>query len=133
MSAGRYSFTIEQGSTVNFEIAYKDSGSNPINLAGYQAKMQLRPSADSSTIYITLSSSLATDGTGLNMSGSDGLKPPTSGAIGVYISAYSSSQLNFDTAYYDLEIATTTEEYPTVTRILEGRIQLSKEITEGLY
>jgi len=54
MSAGRYSFTIEQGSTVNFEIAYKDSGSNPINLTGYQARMQLRPSADSSTIYITL-------------------------------------------------------------------------------
>ena len=26
MAAGKYSFTIEQGSTLNFEIQYKDSG-----------------------------------------------------------------------------------------------------------
>ena len=36
MSAGRYSFTIEQGATLDFELAYKDSNNNPINLTGYQ-------------------------------------------------------------------------------------------------
>ena len=29
MAAGRYNFTIEQGATVDFEIAYKDSNEKP--------------------------------------------------------------------------------------------------------
>ena len=130
MAAGKYSFTIEQGSTVDFEIAYKDSSGNPIDLTGYQARMQLRPGPRSGVLYISLSSSLNADGTGLNLSGSGGLKPPTSGAIGVYISAVSSSQLSFDLASYDLELASSDG---TVTRILEGKVKLSQEVTEGLY
>ncbi len=81
MSAGRYSFTIEQGATLDFELAYKDSSNNPIDLTGYQGRMQIRPSVGSDTVYITLSSSLDSDGTGLNFNGSDGLNPPTSGTI----------------------------------------------------
>ena len=130
MAAGKYSFTIEQGATVDFEIAYKDSSGNPIDLTGYQARMQLRPGPGSDILYISLSSSLAADGTGLNLSGSGGLKPPTSGTIGVYISAVSSSQLSFDLASYDLELASSDG---TVTRVLEGKVKLSQEVTEGLY
>ena len=132
MAAGRYSFIIEQGATLDFELAYKDSGSNPIDLTDYQARMQIRPSIGSDTVILTLSSSVADDGTGLNMSGSDGLNPPTSGTIGVFISANSSSQLDFNTAVYDLEIATGST-YPTVTRILEGEIQLNKNVTIGSF
>ena len=132
MSAGRYSFTIEQGATLDFELAYKDSDNNPISLEGYQGRMQIRPSIGSETIYITLSSSLATDGTGLNFSGSDGINPITSGTIGVFISANSSSQLDFTEAVYDLEIATGST-YPVVTRLLEGQVQLSKNITLGSF
>jgi len=55
MSAGKYSFTIEQGATLDFELAYKDSSDNPIDLTGYQGRMQIRPTAGSDTIYITLS------------------------------------------------------------------------------
>ena len=101
MAAGKYSFTIEQGATTDFEIAYKDSNGDPIDLTGYQARMQLRPAPGSSTLYLTLSSSLDPCGTGLNISGSSGLNPPTSGTIGIYISAVSSSMLDFDLASYD--------------------------------
>ena len=132
MSAGRYSFTIEQGATLDFELAYKDSGSNPINLAGYQARMQIRPSIGSDVIHITLSSSLDDDGTGLNLSGSDGLNPLTSGTIGVFISAASSSALDFTEAVYDLELASGST-YPVVTRLLEGQVQLSKNVTLGSF
>tara|TARA_Y100000114_G_scaffold33217_1_gene28699 strand:+ start:127 stop:528 length:402 start_codon:yes stop_codon:yes gene_type:complete len=132
MAAGRYSFTIEQGATLDFEISYKDSGSNPIDLTDYQARMQIRPSIGSDIVHLTLSSSLDADGTGLNLSGSDGLNPPTSGTIGIFISANSSSLLDFDEAVYDLEIATGST-YPTVTRILEGNIQLSKNVTLGSF
>ena len=132
MASGKYSFVIEQGSTLDFEIAYKDSTGTPIDLTNYQAKMQIRPSVESDIVYITLSSSLDADGTGLNLSGSAGTTPPTSGSIGVYISANSSSQLDFGEAVYDLEIAT-LETYPKVTRILEGKIQLSKNVTLGSF
>jgi hypothetical protein len=132
MSAGRYSFTIEQGATLDFELAYKDSDNDPIDLTGYQGRMQIRPSVGSDTVYITLSSSLADDGTGLNFSGSDGLNPPTSGTIGIFISANSSSQLDFGEAVYDLELATGSE-FPVVTRLLEGQIQLSKNVTLGSF
>ena len=132
MSAGRYSFTIEQGATLDFELAYKDSDDNPIDLTNYQGRMQIRPSVGSDTVYITLSSSLADDGTGLNFSGSDGLNPPTSGTIGIFISANSSSQLDFGEAVYDLELATGSE-FPIVTRLLEGQIQLSRNVTLGSF
>lgn len=125
MAAGRYSFLIEQGSTLNLELQYKDSSGNPIDLSSYGGRMQIRPSQASSTVYITLSSSLQADGTGLNFSGSNGTTPPTSGSIGIYISAISSSLLDFDTGLYDLEIHSGS----IVTRILEGQVKLSKEIT----
>ena len=127
MAAGNYSFIIEQGTTVNFEIQYTDSGSNPIDLTGYSGKMQIRSNFanDQPTTYATLSSSLAPDGTGLNFSGSTGIKPPTSGSIGIFISAASSSAFNFTKAKYDLEITSGS----TVTRLLQGTITLSKEVT----
>ena len=125
MAAGRYSFTIEQGATLNLELQYKDSSGNPIDLTAYSGQMQIRPSVASSTVYITLSSSLKADGTGLNFSGSNGTTPPTSGSIGVYISAASSSLLSFDTGVYDLEIASGS----FVSRILKGQVKLSLNVT----
>ena len=132
MSAGRYSFTIEQGATLDFELAYKDSNNDPIDLTGYQGRMQIRPSIGSETTYITLSSSLEDDRTGLNLSGSDGLNPLASGTIGIFISANSSSLLNFEEAVYDLELATGSE-FPVVTRLLEGNVKLSKNVTLGSF
>jgi hypothetical protein len=130
MPAGRYSFTIEQGATFQLELQYKDSNKTPISLVGYSGRMQIRPNAASNTIYLTLSSSLATDGTGLNFSGSGGSIDPKSGSIGIYIASCTSSMLNFDgTAYYDLEIYSGSGDCPYTVRLLEGQVQLSKEIT----
>ncbi len=133
MAAGNYSFTIEQGATTDFEVVYTDSTNTPVNLTGYTARMQIRPSAGSSEIYLTLSSSLGPCGTGLNLSGSNGSTPLSSGSIGIFISAVSSSLLNFDNAQYDLEIASGSGNCAVVTRLLKGNIRLSKEITKGSY
>ena len=132
MAAGRYSFVIEQGATLDFEIAYTDSNGKSVDLTNYEGRMQIKDSQGGSVTYITLSSSLSDDGTGLNFSGSNSTNPPTSGTIGIFISANSSSQLNFSEAYYDLEIVSSSK-YPIVTRVLEGKVKLSKEVTTGDY
>lgn len=125
MAAGKYNLLIEQGATYQVEIQYKDSAGVAVDLTGYSGKLQIRPSIGSPTAYICLSSSLQPDGTGLNFSGSYGTAPPTSGSIGIYISAISSSLLTFDTGVYDLEISSGS----FTTRLLQGNVQLSKEVT----
>ena len=132
MGAGRYSFTIEQGTTTNFEIQYKDSSNNPVDLTRYSGRMQIASdyaSNASRTVYLTLSSSLNADGTGLNFSGSNGSTPPTSGSIGIYIAACTSSLLTFTTAKYDLEIYSGSGDCPLTVRLLEGQISLSNQVT----
>lgn len=125
MAAGRYSFIIEQGATTNFQINWTDESGSAIDLTGYHARMQVRPSVESDTVYLTLSSSLQEDGTGLNLSGSNFTTPLQSGSIAVYISAEDTAALNFNEAYYDLEMV----KQNTVTRLLEGKVKLSKNVT----
>ena len=102
MAAGRFNFTIEQGTTVDFEIQYQDASGTPIDLAQHQARMMIRPSVDSDSILLTLSSSINPhDGTGLNLYGGGGLpasKPLSSGSIGVFIGHTTSSVLTFNTS-----------------------------------
>lgn len=126
MAAGRYSFVVEQGSTKQFEVIYKDSTGTPVDLTGYTAKMQIRPSAGSTTLYATLTSTLQPDGTGLNLHGLDGTKPYSSGSIGITISAGVTTNFDFNEASYDLELTTGTIVY----RLLEGKVKLSKEVTK---
>ena len=125
MAAGKYSFIIEQGATTNLNVQWTDASGSAVDLTGYQARMQIRPGIEASDVYISLSSSLQPDGTGLNLNGSDGITPLTSGSVGIYISAHSSSLLNFTEAYYDLEMVNGRE----VTRLLEGKVRLSKNVT----
>lgn len=126
MAAGRYSFVIEQGATTKFEIKWTNESGSAIDLSGYHAKMQVRPQVESSEVFLTLSSSLSDScGTGINLSGSNGSTPLASGSIGIYISAVSSSLLNFGEAFYDLELINGCE----VIRLLEGKVKLSKNVT----
>jgi len=134
MSAGKYSFTIEQGATLDFEIQYKDSNGNPIDLTGYTGAMQISSNySGSGTTYLTFTSSLAdltpakTSGSVfLCFAGSTQTKPTTSGSIGIYAGWAATDALTFtDQAYYDLEITSGSIR----TRILEGRVSLSKQVT----
>ena len=125
MAAGKYSFTIEQGATTQFQVVYQDANGDPINLSGYHARMQIRETKTATTVICGLSSSLDNDGTGLNLSGSNGNLPLASGSIAVYISAASSSNFDFDTALYDLELVSGS----FVRRLIQGVIKLDKEVT----
>lgn len=127
MSAGRYSFSIDQGSTFKLGVQYLDSNSTPINLTNYSARMQIRSdyADNTNTLYTTISSSVDADGTGLYLNGLNGDQPLSSGSIGIIISAEKTTSMSFCEAYYDLEL--TSGSY--VTRILEGGVILNKEVT----
>ena len=134
MAAGRYSFTIEQGTTLNLELQYKDSNGDPISLAGYEGAMQIRSAYSGSGItYLTLTSSLGdvynfnSSSAFLSFSGSNGTTPVASGSIGIYAGWVETEDLTFTgSAYYDIEITSGSLR----TRLLEGQVQLSKQVTE---
>ena len=125
MAAGRYSFVIEQGATTNFQINWTDGSGSAIDLTDYHARMQLRPAIESDVVYLSLSSSLESDGTGINLSGSNFETPLASGSLAIYISADTTEDLDFNEAYYDLELVKGS----VVTRLLEGKVKLSKNVT----
>jgi hypothetical protein len=131
MAAGLYNFVIEQGTTVDLRIDYKDSEGTPFDLTNFSARMQIRNAPKGSIVYAKLSSTLNQCGTGLNLTPTVGNKvyPKSSGSIGITISAASSSAFSFDQAYYDLEIVSGSGNCAVVTRLLQGKVKLSKEVT----
>ena len=131
MSAGKYSFVIEQGATLSFEIQYKDSNNDPVDLTGYSGRLQIRSTfaQNNGELYLTLSSSRRPDGTGLNFSGSAGTSDPSLGLIGIQIAACTSSQLTFNQGVYDLELYSGSGHCQETIRLLQGNVKLSKEVT----
>ena len=120
MAAGQYNFTIEQGATLKKQFTYKDSAGAEVDLANHNARMQIRSSIGSSDKIADLDND--TKG-GLRILAATGSL--VSGTIELHIHADSSSLYTFDQAVYDLEI----KSGDTVTRLLQGRIKLSKEVT----
>ena len=136
MAAGKYSFTIEQGATLNFELQYKDAAGLPISLRGYEGAMQIRSgySASVGTVtYLTLTSSLGdvyafnSSSAFLSFSGSSLDTPVESGSIGIYAGWAATQDLTFTgSAYYDLEILSGSEKI----RLLEGQVRLAQQVTQ---
>ena len=131
MSAGRYSFLIEQGATTDFEIQYKDSTDTPVDLSGYEAAMQIRNVQNGTILYATLTSSLGdtytkdASGSFLSLSGSNLTTPLSSGSIGVYIGHVVTNDFGFDEAFYDLELTNGQERI----RLIQGQVQLNDQVT----
>ena len=124
MAAGNYSFTIEQGTTFTRIFKYKDEDGNPVDLTGYDVRMQIRSTYDSATLASLTSGS-----------GDFVLSVPPDAAEGVTdknqikltISASHTAAYTFDQALYDIELESGTG---VVTRLLQGKIKLSREVTK---
>lgn len=135
MAAGKYSFSIEQGSTYRFGIQYTDSSGSYIDLSGYNASMQIRSDyADNdNTLFATInlfdvtSSSDLSTGSYMWFSGSAGVSTSASisGSIEVYLHADTTKDFTFEEAYYDIELYSGDDVY----RLLEGVITNKKEVT----
>ena len=138
MAAGKYSFTIEQGTTVDFEIQWTDSGSNKISLEGYEAAMQIKDTYGGTNV-LTLKSSIGNNyelvrqksgSAFLSVSGSGACDTPiASGSLGIYIGYENTlaTTMSANEYLYDIELTDTTTEKRT--RLVEGTIFIAKAIT----
>ena len=133
--AGTYNFTIEQGATTDFEVQFKDGNNSKVDLAGFEACMDISTnfSQSSGTAVLSLTSSIGdsyTSASGsafLSLSGSSLNSPLASGSIGVYIGYLRTSELDQGEYLYDLELTDTANEKRT--RLLSGKVKISKQVT----
>jgi selenophosphate synthetase-related protein len=114
MAAGVYDITIEQGATFTMSLTWKDSTGSPVNLTGYTARMQVRENYESDSTLVSLTSS-----------GGDIVLGGALGTIAVTIAATATQLLQLDEAVYDLELVNGA----TVTRLLQGKAIISREVT----
>jgi len=131
MSAGKFSFTIEQGATTDFEIIFNGSDGVPVNFSGYEAAMQIRDSKNGSILYATLTSTLgdtyvkSKNASFLSLSGSSLTNPLSSGSIGVYLGYEVTDAFDFREAFYDLELTNGAERI----RLVEGKVNNTEQVT----
>lgn len=113
MAAGVYNFTIEQGSTLNKVITWKDGYDAAINLTGYTAVAQFRPNINANPV-LTLSSVTG----GIVLGGA-------AGTITLQISATTSAALTPGSGVWGLEL---TSSGGVVTSLLTGEYIILQEI-----
>lgn len=119
MVAGKYNFLCEQGATFNPVVTWTDGDGDPVGLAGYQARMHVRPTIDSASVIIEVTSASPAASGGITLGGS-------TGTINIVLEATATDDLPKGTHRYDLEL-----ESPSgfVTRLLKGRFKVDPEVT----
>jgi hypothetical protein len=110
-----YDMTIEQGSWFSKKFVWKGADGNPLDLTGYTARMQVRPAPKRTPIFL----SLTTENSGITLGG-------TAGSIVIEASDELTAALDFNNAYYDLEMISPTDR---PLKLLKGKVSLYKEIT----
>lgn len=114
MAAGTHDFICDAGATFNKVIQITDSGDDPVNLTGFTARMQARPSVTSSTLLVEL-----TTGNGLIT------MDAAQGQITLNIPAATTADFKAGNYVYDLE----TVNGSTVERVLQGAFVVRGEVT----
>jgi hypothetical protein len=113
--AATYNMTIDQGTTVSIDFQYRTSAGVVIPLTSYTARMQARPTPSSA---VTVMDATTTNGQ-LVVTGA-------TGTVTLTLTAAQSAALDFDRAYYDIEIVSPAG---VVTRLVQGTVTLSREVT----
>jgi hypothetical protein len=114
MAAGRYDITCEQGATFARTLQWLDENEAPIDLTGYTARMHVRKTVKSATTLIELTTA----------NGRITLTP-ADGKLDLLLTATLTAAIT-DGGVYDVELVSPGG---VVTRILEGKFTLSREVT----
>lgn len=119
MAAAKENLTIENGITFEKTWIYADAAREPISLAAYEARMQIRERIDSTAFLVELNSTVG----GINLE-----QNAETGRIDVRIAADVTDTFTFDRAVYDLEIYLPADA-TTVYRLVGGSVILKEGVT----
>ena len=112
--AGTYNITADQGATFSRVLTWKDSDGDPVNLAGYSARMQVRSIVSSASPVL----SLTTENGQITLGGA-------LGTITLLVPASAMDDVPGGSYAYDLELVSGS----TVTRLVMGSFTVRAEVT----
>jgi hypothetical protein len=120
MAAGKYDFSIEQGSSYSVTFTYNDADNNPVDLTNWCARISWLTNDGNTQVF----TSENTDPSLYN------LTCGPSGEVVFQIPATVTNGYTFNSAKYDLELESPTDLYTgggnIVVRVLYGKITLVK-------
>ncbi len=119
MPAGKYNMTIEQGTKFSRDFTWKNADRTPVNISGYSFRMMARHRHDDALPIISLST--------FEPPGGISIVDGPNGRFRISLTQGQTTALGFNEAIYDLEATPPGDE---TIRILEGKINLSKEVTK---
>ncbi len=119
MPAGKYNFTIEQGTKFSRDFTWKNADRTPVNISEYSFRMMARHKHDDIDPIINLST--------FEPPGGISIVDAANGRFRISLSQAQTTALSFNEAIYDIEATPPGDE---AIRILEGKINLSKEVTK---
>lgn len=116
MTAGQWSFALEEGSTFERSMTWSISDA-PVDLTGYTARLQVRAtrSPDSPVLL-----ELTTENGGITLGDVDG-------TIALLVTDEQTALLDFRAARYDLKMIPPSG---AERRLLEGTVRFSREVTD---
>lgn len=112
MAATVYDITLEQGTTFSLTVLLKKPTKTPFDLSGYIGRSQIRKTHADTNILASFAVSIPS--------------PQKDGKVIMSLTDEQTAALNFIYGVYDLELESPTGE---VTRILQGKVTLSPEVT----
>lgn len=112
--AARANLQIDRGTTFSSDVTVTDTDGTAFDLSGYTAAAKMALGYASTRTRVTLTSSINGD--------------PTTGIITISLTADQTKNLEAPARYvYDVEITKTSDS--TVTRVIEGIITVSPDVT----
>lgn len=115
MASKHYDILIEQGSTFYLTVNVKNPDGTVKNISSYTGRMQIRPSFNSTTIYVD-----ANTGNGMvTILGSQG-------QVTVTIPGNTTDTYSWSSGVYDLEIDNGSGD---IIRLVSGSVSLSQQVT----
>ena len=112
MPAAKLNLTVEQGTTFSKRLVWKDKNRRPINILGWQARMQIRKTVSDANVIMELSTE------------NGRIVFPAAGTIEIRLSPLETEAVQ--SGVYDMELVTPGGE---VTRLVEGKFIVSPQVT----
>ncbi len=112
----KHNFFVYRGATFSEQIEWKDENGIAIDLTGFTARLHMRDTLEATTPFLTLT----TENGGITLGGA-------AGTVDLLASATATSAISATSGVYDLELV--AGDGVTVTRLLEGLVTISPEVT----